>query len=515
MDGNYHPRGTTLPYKLPATYGPLFTTNDRPLATELAEIVESARVAGVMKASLQIQITETRMQLHRLEREEMHAARHIERCKYPLAPIRRVPTEILVNIFTYYADLVKAIKFSNVRYGVWVLGHVCGHWRAVALTTQAIWSSFVFTCSPKMGNVGALAEEYLMRSGNHPLSIDFLCTDRDPEHPAVGDPCRDVFDALLVRSREWEVAHFRLPPSLYPDMAIIKGNLPSLRKLELSVFRLDFGGATPSLAALEAFSICPRLVDLTLLLLTRGNSHIVFPWAQLERYSGSDRYGPINVLSAAPNIRECRLVNYRVADNEFNTPIVHQMHSLELRKLSCAFLTTPALTRLACPVAQVNFVHELLLRSAPPLAALELIGFHAIPDAIVRQLMNLFAVAPAIAQLTLQGHQREATEPGAAAVFAGLVYAPTNGDLILPALTHFTMSGIAFDDAFVRMVASRCVLNTASEPDMKFRRLKAVSVSAVGDTSASHLLRLRQFEVQNGLELTIGQAPTLRMRDLD
>ncbi|KAJ7768020.1 hypothetical protein B0H14DRAFT_3895042 [Mycena olivaceomarginata] len=47
----------------------------------------SALVSRTLKTSLEQQITETRMRLLRLEREEMHAAHHMERCKFPLAPV--------------------------------------------------------------------------------------------------------------------------------------------------------------------------------------------------------------------------------------------------------------------------------------------------------------------------------------------------------------------------------------------------------------------------------------------
>ncbi|KAJ7138227.1 hypothetical protein C8R44DRAFT_566046, partial [Mycena epipterygia] len=115
-------------------------TNNPPLGTQLAEIGESVRVAHLLKTSLEMQITETRMKLLRLEREHMHATRHIERCRHPLAPIRRIPTEILSNIFVCYADFVDdGPPFRDVRKAAWILGHICSYWRAVAISTPAVW----------------------------------------------------------------------------------------------------------------------------------------------------------------------------------------------------------------------------------------------------------------------------------------------------------------------------------------------------------------------------------------
>ncbi|KAJ7478893.1 hypothetical protein FB451DRAFT_1240155 [Mycena latifolia] len=117
-----------------------------------------------------MEITETRMKLLRLEREALYISRHIERCKLPMAPIRRVPPEILSKIFVSYSDLINdSPSFSDVRRGVWLLGHVCGHWRAVGLSTSALWSSFFFSCPAKIRDPKALATEFLRRSGSHPL----------------------------------------------------------------------------------------------------------------------------------------------------------------------------------------------------------------------------------------------------------------------------------------------------------------------------------------------------------
>ncbi|KAJ7268224.1 hypothetical protein B0H12DRAFT_972596, partial [Mycena haematopus] len=118
-------------------------TNVRPSGHQLTKIAESVRIANALKTGLDQQIRETRMTLFRLEHEEMYIARHIERCRFPLAPIRRIPNEILSLIFTCYVDSVKDIESprhgTNVHQSVWILGHICNHWRAVLLSTHALW----------------------------------------------------------------------------------------------------------------------------------------------------------------------------------------------------------------------------------------------------------------------------------------------------------------------------------------------------------------------------------------
>ena len=65
-----------------------------------------------------------------------------------LTPIRRVPPEILSDIFLACLPPVRLIQqpqpessVFDVKSPPWVFGHVCGQWRAVALSSPRLWSS--------------------------------------------------------------------------------------------------------------------------------------------------------------------------------------------------------------------------------------------------------------------------------------------------------------------------------------------------------------------------------------
>ncbi|KAJ7787204.1 hypothetical protein B0H14DRAFT_2537600 [Mycena olivaceomarginata] len=176
MAENYRRRGLggKLPYPVSLSCDPLFTSNTPPMCEQLEEIRESALVTRTLKCSLEQQITATRMQLLRLEPEEMYAVHHIERCKFLLAPIRRIPNEILSTIFVCYAEITHA-PCIDVQRGVWILGHIFRHWRAVVLSTPAVWSSSrYFSMWEDARNPSAQAEEYLCCSGNLPSPLSFV-----------------------------------------------------------------------------------------------------------------------------------------------------------------------------------------------------------------------------------------------------------------------------------------------------------------------------------------------------
>ncbi|KAJ7466020.1 hypothetical protein FB451DRAFT_1041286, partial [Mycena latifolia] len=148
----------------------LLYTNDPRVDHQVAEITNSLDIARTLKSSLSDQITEIRMNLMRLEREELHASRHIERCVFALAPVRRVPLEILAHIFLCYTNLLGKVESVEVKNGVWILGHICSYWRAVALSTPDLWTSFR-SLSPSHEGAPPLVQAWLDRAGNRPLSI--------------------------------------------------------------------------------------------------------------------------------------------------------------------------------------------------------------------------------------------------------------------------------------------------------------------------------------------------------
>jgi hypothetical protein len=213
MADNYRRRGPggKLPYQVSLSCDPLFTSNTLPMREQLEEIRESALVARTLKCSLEQQITATRMQLLRLEREEMHAVHHIERCKFLLAPIRRIPNALYLCATP--RSPTHPAPMSNAEYGFWSTFTAIGGPLCSLLPPFGLPSDI----APRW-RTRALAEEYLRRSGNSPLSIEFRYSPDDvpPQHledtlSNVEDASKEVFDALLTRSPQWKAANLKSP----------------------------------------------------------------------------------------------------------------------------------------------------------------------------------------------------------------------------------------------------------------------------------------------------------------
>ncbi|KAJ7154219.1 hypothetical protein C8R46DRAFT_1227825 [Mycena filopes] len=77
-------------------------------------------------------------------------------CKGVLSLIRRMPPEILAEIFAYFTPVLDVDRFDVLQAHVptaqdpfypraeipWYLGHICRSWRAVALSMRSLWSTF-------------------------------------------------------------------------------------------------------------------------------------------------------------------------------------------------------------------------------------------------------------------------------------------------------------------------------------------------------------------------------------
>ncbi|KAJ7301513.1 hypothetical protein DFH08DRAFT_906752 [Mycena albidolilacea] len=500
-----HPsrRGGKLPYQLSPSCDPLFTSNIPPMLQQLEEIRESALVTRSLKTSIEQQIIETRMQLLRLEREDMHAARHLERFNAALAPIRRIPNEILSRIFVCYAEITQA-SCTDVWCGVWILGHICGHWRAVALYTHAIWSSFLYR-PRKARNPSALVNEFLHRSGNHPLSIEFhypLCEVLPQYHK---DSHKDAFESLLTRSPQWIAATFdHIPASFYREMGIIRDNLPNLSKLRLD---LALAGGHDT----DIFRSCPRLVDLTLKLIPMQDfaaQCLDFPWQQLTHYSGSVSFGSMSILTQAPNIVDCVLQPHK--ESHLGGRLIHQMRSLKLHKgalgrdsQSAQFfdnLELPALERLALVCDTAGPVAGLLRRSAPPLKSLEF--WFENSDNRTSCIVDVLAAVPTLTRLTIWNlnDKRDVAEMFGSLTHSRGLPVPS----FPPRLKHLDLTGFRIDGSFVSMVESRCGRPHAHAGsgvrmilESHVDRLESLSVTQLPvDTNPALLFRLREVEMQ-------------------
>ncbi|KAJ7471453.1 hypothetical protein B0H11DRAFT_1372679 [Mycena galericulata] len=132
-----------------------------------------------------------------------------------VAPIRKIPNELLSEIFLQCTERNSSCKWNPRTDPEWVLVQVCSRWRAIALSTPRMWRQFFFPASwtrldsygiPSSGSVKAIISLQLERSAEAPLAINFT---GDP-FCLPGNPREIILDPLFRVAHRWQEAELRL-----------------------------------------------------------------------------------------------------------------------------------------------------------------------------------------------------------------------------------------------------------------------------------------------------------------
>ena len=249
-------------------------------------------------------LTQLEDQIALLHRERDKLRRYVESHKVLLSPIRRLPPEILSEIFlaclTPWNEMLTLAIF-DVKSLPWLLGHICSQWRAVALSSPKLWSSVVislYQLQMDLEMAVCMVETWLQRGAECPLFVRFLCGHRSLEsHP--------ILDALASSSHRWQDVTFSITIPLLSSLTHIRGHLPSLQRLEI---QLDLE-AVPDPGIFDAFEFAPCLYEVSAPHF--ANLPLKLPWSQLTQYTGPI-IGPetLEVLRHASNVVACTLYTY-------------------------------------------------------------------------------------------------------------------------------------------------------------------------------------------------------------
>ncbi|KAJ7706697.1 hypothetical protein B0H17DRAFT_1174756 [Mycena rosella] len=194
------------------------------------------------------------------QRDQEHSL--ITALKLVIAPIRKVPVELLVEIFH------QALWWSSTLKKVLALSHVCVFWRRVACKTPALWR-----ISPEI-DIGRTSAAYtaatkLWLERSAPLAIRIrLSASADVKDSP------ELVKLLLDVAHRW--ATFTAHDAVFPELAKLgPGALKQLQVVELSYWKSSKCHPTTS-----AFLTATRLRSVTLAV--SDTARFPMPWAQLK-----------------------------------------------------------------------------------------------------------------------------------------------------------------------------------------------------------------------------------------
>ena len=153
--------------------------------------------------------------LHSLKQKRADLQQSMDDCNTILAPVRRLPMDVLSIIFTYSLATHRNPIMSPSEAPI-LLTHICHDWRSISLSIPRLWSRLhipllLKTSEPLFGQVApprqdaerreARSEEvqrWLTLSASRPLSIMITSTG------SVSSYHRPPMDAILRSSRRWQ-----------------------------------------------------------------------------------------------------------------------------------------------------------------------------------------------------------------------------------------------------------------------------------------------------------------------
>lgn len=296
-------------------------------------------------SSLQSRVTEidedlTRIKLlqDQLLRKRDEALAAVTQHKLLIGPIRRLPAELLAEIFWFCLPLYD-MRHTNFSFKAWhsslsrrqaplLLGRVCSLWRMVTLSTPSLWSSFgALYYDDKFDRTLTGAKTFLARSGTCPLYISLIdCSS------TIGRT-RELVNTVASYSHQWRTfAIFAKLETVNVLANNVKGALPLLDTLTL--------GLTEGQPLLEqphafrnAFEIAPSLRNIVV-----SNQlsplQLKLPWSQLTHFCVDETLhlkDSLDVLRSCPNLVYLAISRNPTAQSVTDYPHILHPKLLELR----------------------------------------------------------------------------------------------------------------------------------------------------------------------------------------
>ncbi len=420
-----------------------------------------------------------------------------------LAPVRRLPPEILMEIFTWTRNS-QSYHAHRMKGSPWVVSHVCKTWRAAALSCPELWTNFIVSHrSVHRKDPCSMLRAIVKRCQNvlHFVfrSIAKRTTSEEDEK------FKTLFQILLAHSKHWTVADLSLVSDLVPMLSQIRGRLPNL-------CRLYFSSSYPDIDVIDGFEISPRLTDLTIDWQFNQKTQIVFPASKLINFI--DRRIPdprhpshpssLNIIRSAPDLQTFH--NSDALPSRI-TPRIRHEHLTTINICdSCLLgsLSLPALTvvTLARPPTgfppqsdRLQALHDLVSHSHCSLSFLRLLE-----TPLNRHLSGILERSPKLASLSLEFFQwRRTDDVCLRSIIAHDGLMPHLRTLIF--LRHFIRVG-DMDETAAKFVDAVFVDAVAARWKSSFLKTVQIDVDLPVSLSSADVARLKGLK-EEGLGISL------------
>ncbi|KAJ7929200.1 hypothetical protein B0H13DRAFT_940267 [Mycena leptocephala] len=310
--GKAHPT-RTVPGQSP--FHALIAGDVLPSASQVDAVRDFVHDIDAEVARRELDILAARASLDRLLCETDQLRSCSQQHKAFIAPIRRIPPELIAEIFMHSIALeAQAFRISDsdsdsyygserigggenyyivtprVHKPPLIFGEICHEWRVIALSTPRLWNSITLKCTRSLMQTNLiLCETWVKRAGNLPLSFRL--------HRPAGFKsaklklCNKLIQSIVGYAHRWRWLDLDgFPASVYQILEdLLPGSTPELEYL--SVIHTPEPTEVGSLNSWRAFRSAPKLHDLYFDYIGAvgvDTERPTFPWSQLTRIDVGD-----------------------------------------------------------------------------------------------------------------------------------------------------------------------------------------------------------------------------------
>ncbi|SJL16515.1 uncharacterized protein ARMOST_20041 [Armillaria ostoyae] len=247
-----------LPKEIPTSMIPrslahLSQTNAAPPESEVEDLKKSREHVRRSIAELDDQIRDLTLVLETLRVERVHQQGIDDEYTAILAPIRRIPSEMLSEIFFHAQE--EYHRVFDISSPSWVLSWVCSSWRMVVVNCSEFWCNLdVCPRWTMTGNETLLLRTTISRAVERKLVLQL----RFKNLPPFDSDIIPLFNVLMESSDRWLIARLNLPPEYLPAFAPIRDRLDGLEHLHI------FCNECIQDVHISAFEVAPQLKSVSI-----------------------------------------------------------------------------------------------------------------------------------------------------------------------------------------------------------------------------------------------------------
>ncbi|KAF8654197.1 hypothetical protein AX16_003724 [Volvariella volvacea WC 439] len=249
-------------------------------------------------ARLELEVQRARSILDHLIQDRDEIRKYVDRQRALLAPIQRVPLEILQEIFVHCLPTDLFIRPDSYKAPL-LLARVCRAWRHVVLSTPKLWSRLAIQLSQANSERRiSMMKTWILRSSGHPVCLFAYV-------PTADDTTIDAFLRLFTSNlHRWKNLRLTLPAHCrLPVMEALNQGTPLLESLQIRFSPINPAQHPAPLERLALSSqTAPRLQSFNWI--SQGSQRIMFDF-RMTHLTDVDIDYPLSVSECLDIVEHC------------------------------------------------------------------------------------------------------------------------------------------------------------------------------------------------------------------